>query len=365
MTSRVWTPRPLTPDDRDGILDLFRRVFGEEDATEEWWDWKYLANPAGPAFGYLAEAGTEIVGLFVLFPRMFQLGGRLIRGARTGDVMVHPSFRRQGMFRELVRKTYDMADGQGVELLYSQPNANSQRGLSTSDRYNDLLPSSPVWFKPLLFGELAQVVPWVGPVAAGPARLLDAVLARTPRARRNRLGEVSELREVDVVDSVISAVAGRVALERSRVQVVRNMEYYRWRYALRPNRVYKAFACVLDRETVGYAVCSIRAQKSLQSGFLCEFEVLRSFISSVGPALIDGIAATMRAQKVAIMTALAIPSGLESRVFGTCGFFLCPRRWMPQALHLGYRVGSNAGELSALVTGTESWYLSWGDNDVV
>ncbi len=159
MTTRAWTARPITPDDRDGVLDLFRRVFGEEDATPEWWDWKYLANPAGPAIGYVAEVGTRIVGQYAVFPRRFSGDGREMFMALSGDTMVHPEFRRQGMFVELARRTYETASSQGIDIVFGFPNANSHSGFISALGWTDDLPFAPLWVKVVSLNRAAVAVP--------------------------------------------------------------------------------------------------------------------------------------------------------------------------------------------------------------
>jgi len=363
MTTREWTVRPLTPDDRDGVLDLFRRVFGESDVSREWWDWKYLENPAGLAVGYVAEVGTRIVGQYPAFPRRFSVGGRHTMVVLAGDVMVDPEFRRQGMFIELARRTYKRAQSQGFDVVFGFPNSNTHYAYISGLGWTDVLPCAPLWLKPLSgAGIAARYLPYIGSTASRPIAWMEQMLRRIPRRQSKGAGQVC-IREVTVADELMDVVSASVARLRT-VTAVRDSEYLRWRYLARPDQQYYAVVGFVDGAPVAYAVYCVRVERGLMSGFIMELEICGEDAPVIGPRLCSYVTDRLRNQGVAVVSSLTMPSSRESRVLRAAGFFRCPKRLMPRPLFLGHLMLGGDDAVPGLFAAPSSWYVSWGDHDV-
>jgi len=131
------TIRKLAPEskkDIDGWRDLYQVVFGRE-FPEEVWKWKYIENPFGDSDGpliYLAESNNQIVGARSLLPTMVTIEDgqtrRALRACQFNNAMVHPDFRRQGIFLKATKYSDEDARRKGYQLNYGYPNNQSLPG---------------------------------------------------------------------------------------------------------------------------------------------------------------------------------------------------------------------------------------------
>ena len=62
-----------------------------------------MEGPDGKAFLYIAEDGEELAGHFADIPRRFSVNGEVSLGTLSLDLMVHPDYRRRGIFAEMGR----------------------------------------------------------------------------------------------------------------------------------------------------------------------------------------------------------------------------------------------------------------------
>jgi hypothetical protein len=115
--------RDLGPADRDGLLALHRRVFGEG-ASPEWYRWKYVdGNALGTGVWHQGELIAHCGGL----PRMLWRQGQRTSGIQIGDVMVAPEWRglltRRGPFFQACDRFYAGHVGRqaGHDIAYGFP----------------------------------------------------------------------------------------------------------------------------------------------------------------------------------------------------------------------------------------------------
>jgi hypothetical protein len=79
--------------------------------------------------GYLAFAGKDIpVAYYGLLPYPFKIGGKRVIAAQSCDTVTHPNYRREGLFMELAKKTYELAKENKIEFVFGFPNQNSLPG---------------------------------------------------------------------------------------------------------------------------------------------------------------------------------------------------------------------------------------------
>ena len=110
----TWRLREALADDREGILALRNVVFPVEDPEKRdsaFWNWEFLDSPAGKARLFVAEDGKRIVGHYAIIPQRFMLAGKPTLGSIVVDVMTHPDYRFQGMFKKIGRFSLDGATG--------------------------------------------------------------------------------------------------------------------------------------------------------------------------------------------------------------------------------------------------------------
>ncbi len=81
------------------INHLFFQVFGRH-RTEEQFSWEFLEIPGGPAEIWVLEdkSNSEIIGHYSLIPIQFSYFGELIQSGKTENTMIHPEYRKKGIY---------------------------------------------------------------------------------------------------------------------------------------------------------------------------------------------------------------------------------------------------------------------------
>ncbi len=112
---------------KDKIIQLWRECL--PDTPEDRFDWLAEGNPAGPAEWFLAidENRENVVGTGSLMPKELFYNGKRIKGGIVGDVMVSPTFRKQGIAQHIQKKISDSVEKLEMDFLYVVPNDKSNK----------------------------------------------------------------------------------------------------------------------------------------------------------------------------------------------------------------------------------------------
>ena len=74
MANENWIIRPYRKDDEEKILSLFAIEYSQQSfRTKQWWDWRHVNNPAGPAIIWVVESDNEIIAHFCFVPVKIKL----------------------------------------------------------------------------------------------------------------------------------------------------------------------------------------------------------------------------------------------------------------------------------------------------
>lgn len=220
--------RWFEPCDRAGFLSLHQQVFGTRH-TPEWFDWRYDSPYLDHVPVVIAADGGDVVGARSFIPFPVRGGDQTALAIQPAAAMVHPDHRRQGIFSRLVDLTSEVyADGP-PRLVFNFPTpAAKQANLKMGWREVGRV---PVWCR---VNRASAVVgrdrpDWVNAVLDGAVGVLGGVTYRAG----NRLSNGSGLFEVARHDGVPAGLLESL-YERAipdRLHVVRDREFYRWRYA--------------------------------------------------------------------------------------------------------------------------------------
>jgi GNAT superfamily N-acetyltransferase len=96
--------------------------------TPEYLDWEYNRNPCGPAIGFNAFRNGEMMAHCVVQPLEARLHGEIRRGVLSLNAATHPDARRQGLYFDLVQRTYARAAEAGYEFGVAVTNHQSTAG---------------------------------------------------------------------------------------------------------------------------------------------------------------------------------------------------------------------------------------------
>lgn len=252
---RLW--RENMSDRRVGsVLSLRRR-------------WLYDANPAGRAVTSLVrETKTgRIMGAASAYPRMFQVGDRVVKAGILADFVVEEGHRVAGPAIMVQRAVAKAAMEAGFGFLCGYPN----RG------------AAPIFLR-LRYKKIGETVTWVKLLKAGPQleKFVNPVAARLAGLLLDRILDANDLRLAFARPAAGGAVPdpkldarfddlwrrGRV---RDRVAGVRDAAYLRWRYAEHPTRRYELFATERkDGKLHGYVVYRVQDGRVFLEDLFCD-----------------------------------------------------------------------------------------------
>jgi GNAT superfamily N-acetyltransferase len=218
--------RPYQPDDKEEFLSLFETVMGKK-RTTDWFDWKYEKNPYVdhvPMIVALNE-GT-VIGARPLFALPLVINGEQDIALQPGDAMVHPEYRRQGLFSRMMEQMVEKYS-ESCPFYFSFPNSlsepahikhGSQIVSKRSSYYRIENPSSIAETR--TDRDMIQLISRIGtPIAKKYYRFRDAITGE---------GELSTIRtESD------PPVADLAALYRTsvpdKIHAFRDEQFYQWR----------------------------------------------------------------------------------------------------------------------------------------
>lgn len=129
----AWSVGPYRDGDDEEILALFNSGFGQQ-RTLATWRWRFRDNPAGGPLASVARHREDgrIVGTYLCLPFGLDLDGERVPAAQVVDLVVHPDFRKQGMFEAMAHHSYAMLEGMGcrVQVAFPNPTAMSYPGFT-------------------------------------------------------------------------------------------------------------------------------------------------------------------------------------------------------------------------------------------
>lgn len=146
MSGSEFYFREGNKDDAPDIVGLFQVVFGKFQTIEEW-RWRFLEGPVKKLLISLAlDRSGNIVAHYALHPTWMVYKGQKILGAQSLGTMVHKDFRGKGLFVETAKRCYQLAQSNGVKLLYGSPNEKSYPGFVNKLGWTETVELSPLYY---------------------------------------------------------------------------------------------------------------------------------------------------------------------------------------------------------------------------
>lgn len=352
----AWILREASAKDRDGIIELRRRVFQMEDPEKQdadFWDWEFNQGPEGSARLFVAEDGGAIVGHYAIVPQDFNLAGEPVKGAIVVDVMTHPDYRFQGMFKKIGKFSLTAASDE-IAFATGYPIRKEVMPGHLSIGWVDHL-KLPVMVRPLAWQAIAKRfgIPFGGVLAwlARPWRIVS-------RRLRPKLAAEETIVTLACSDAAELAGVAAAGLAGTSAYRVRSPEFFEWRYFRSPIWKYQIVGLRRNGELVAYVITrnvrllgteslaivdlGCRPGASRELGKLLDSEIERG--TSVGLAVAGAMISTGNDYHLALRKA---------------GFHPGPHRFslIVYALQDPYweRLTDNAN----------NWFLTWGDTDDV
>jgi hypothetical protein len=123
--------------DEKSILELFKITFGTK-RYEKQWDWQFNQNPQGKSWITLALNNTKVIAQYCMFRQHLNYMGKEIVAGQSCDTMVHPEFRRNGIFVKLAKRNYRYAESNNIQSVIGFPGRRAYPGLMKKLKWNNI-----------------------------------------------------------------------------------------------------------------------------------------------------------------------------------------------------------------------------------
>ena len=358
-----WSIRSSKREDITQIYELAKGTYGSDRNTVpatfsyEHICWQLLESPCGPFRAFVAESGQKLVGFYGVIPADLYYQGNRVVGSFSLLTMTHPDYQRQGILSALASSLYKQLGEEGVAITYGFPNENSLPGLIHRLQWKHIA-TLDVYVCPLNATAIVSGItktPWVSALAG---RLLAPFLSRvTPNQKCNF--QLKGVTQFDArVDTLIEARKSRYVLHR-----VRDCEYLNWRYARCPDWQYRIVVAEDEPHLLGYVVLRCMKQFGLSGGMIVDVVALPGR-SDVLLALIGEAVAYSRASGMDLVACLIHGDTDIARVLHQCWFIKVPSPFGFKKWYFGARL-NNGQLLPTIVNDPQSWFLTFGDDDVL
>ncbi|MEI6167561.1 MAG: GNAT family N-acetyltransferase [bacterium] len=356
--SLVYLARPATFDDLDEVAVLLHRVFGVQ-TTAEVLKWKFSGCAGHLVGSTVLIRDHKIVGFLGQIPLRIRMAGRDLLAVQGADVGILGEHRRLDAFLNLLVKTIDNLEAQGVALSYGTANANAAITLST------LLGQSTVSKTPLLVLPLRNTVP---SPARPEVRLLtrfftacihwtERCAARFPAPAHHPLRMI----RLDRFDSRFDTFWERIR-DDYLILLVRDASHLNWRYVEAPGVVYERIGIesTVSGEIEGYAVLSLSRRRDQLRGRICDLVTPRQGNRRAAHKLIATAIQWFRSQGADIADVWMFPHTHLRLPLRLHGFI--PRNTTKGRFQANMLTSSAALHLQG-VERAENWFLAIGDSD--
>jgi GNAT superfamily N-acetyltransferase len=352
VTAQDLVVRPLEPSDRTAVVSLLMSSMGGGPAgviTDEFFQWKHLANPFGVSPGLVAVHDDEIVGVRLFLRWELRASDQRVRAVRAVDTATHPSHQGQGIFRRLTLDLLHQLEAAGeVDLVFNTPNGNSRPGyLKMGWREVGTLPVRLGIAHPIAFVKGLRTAAAATATATRSSNIHSGDSPDRPLPSPPFAAAEEVLTErADEIESLI-AESGRP----DGLHTPRSWDYLRWRYAQAPGLDYRGIVIESAGRLSGVAFGRMRPRGRLHEFTLSEVMVRQDDSGAVRRLLRE--ARRSGADHVAVHT----PTPELSSAARTAGYITAPGRGL----------GLTANPRRALPLDpceVKSWHLSLGDLEV-
>ena len=297
----------------------------------------------------------EIVGHMSLFFLRIKVGNQIIMGSQASDLVIHPDFRRQGMFLAIGRAMMKEAYEKRVWVTYGFPDPPAYHGhlqygwfdvsmIPVMVSYSDIYEATK--------GKLGKFKP-IDPIYSKLSKMVDKFYLMRQRSRKSGIDDLC-IREISSFDKRIDEFW--MSIQRNfGIVVIRNSEYLNWRYFQNPDLRYRVFMAD-DGKVQGFIVVAVEASKDRRIGYLLD---IFSSSRNVLLRLLETGIGYLNSQTVDSIKCLMLKDYEGYKVLKEKGF----TPFLHAKLRLCARV--NSSHFFESYGATRKWYVTYGDCDFI
>lgn len=347
---REWLIREYREGDEEQILKL-QGIVMSDSKDKQWWQWMYRDGPLGPARIFVVEAKQRIIGHTAMIFVPIKIRDQVTRSTHGVDLMVHPDYRRQGLFITLHTNLLGAVSARRGGISYGTPNDQSRPG------FVKRLSLMEICEVP----RLLKVVDW-GIVLKSRYRIPVFIGKLLGSAWERMTGCVSLGKDIGIEIEEVFSFDERIdkfwekASKMKDIMVIKDMKYLNWRYVAKPGKEYKILIAKKQQEIVGYTV--LKVEKNVPPrGYIVDLLIVPGE-SRVAEALITRAIRHLKEDGAATVSCWMLPDTPYYRTLKKLGFvrrtgpLLCARIFDPNIP-------------KEFVTNAANWYYAMGDGDVL
>lgn len=351
-----WVVRSYQDGDEEGILDLVEATYPGRWDRNIWlkhWEWLYKENPCGSVI-WVADLGGKIVGHGSHIFANVKVGTRTVKGAIAADLMTHPDFRRQGVFKSMVRYSdqYLVEKDVGLEFFFpSEIISKAQSSVrSTESEFRTFhIPILMHIIDPRMntYGRLLIRKPL--------SKIFNFSLKKLFRSRDASKARDLDLINVPMFDDRFDDFWREVS-RFYRVILVRDSEYLNWRYVNNPDLNAKILTVEDGGKILGYIVIASKAEELINTGYILDF-IAYPNRDDAASFLIQNAIEHLRENDDDILLTLMFKNHHLYRVLISNGFLPIPKYIKIMTRVIGEH------QIGEIVSEQRNWFMMIGDSD--
>jgi GNAT superfamily N-acetyltransferase len=351
---KSWEVRDGDEKDLDGILSLRKIVFGETERDRldpAFWRWEFNNAPDGKAFIYIAEDADKIIGHFGDVPRRFSVQGEVFLGTLSLDLMVHPDYRRKGIFIALGRYGAERVRNERGLFMTAYPIRKQTIDGLKKIGWREVV-ELPVLVYPIRFQGIVNRYLHVAPLSflvGGAIRFLYSLFFGWEKKEQIEKIKIEEVQQLDEEFDRF----WQEAQSLSPIIGVRDRNFLTWRYLQNPTRNYTIYRAMGKGVMRGYIV--LRKVDLLRFNSAVIVDLLALDKETLLALANKGIEFS-RQEGINLLGFMVPKSHPYCRDLKRMGF-------LPSLKTFLFMVYPQREEKRLLRS--DGWYVNWGDADVV
>ncbi len=352
--SKCWRVRDGNEEDLEGILSLRRIVFGEVEKDKQdprFWRWEFLDGPDGRALIYLVEDKDKIIAHFADIPRRFSVNGESILGTLSLDLMVHPDYRRQGIFLELGNYAVRRVKKENGYFMTAYPiRLETIQGLKKIG-WEEVV-ELPVLVYPIKFNNILNHYLHFQPLSAMAGLITKIFYILFFSKKRKMRSEGIEIEKISQWDIQFEHFLKKI-LSLNQIMGIRDQAFFTWRYFRHPTRTYTIYRAIERGEMKGYIILRKVDLLGFNSAVIVDLLALEEEVLRV---LVERGMEYSRREGVDLIGFMVPRVHPYYQWLRRCGF-------IPSFKTFLFMIYSH--ENRKILFDPQKWYVNWGDTDVI